>query len=59
MLVATIDNIIVGGLPAYEIEMYKNETSEMFLFEIDVDENYRQRQVGIGDIESILFNYFL
>ena len=98
VLVATIDNIIVGGLTAYEIEMYKNETSEMFLFEIDVDENYRQRRVGtlliqelkdvcnqqnikqifvitsrdnasalklynttggIGDIESILFNYFL
>ena len=58
-MVATINNMIIGGLTAYEIEMYKNETSEMFLFEIDVDENYRQRQVGIGDIESILFNYFL
>ena len=98
VVVATINNMIIGGLTAYEIEMYKNETSEMFLFEIDVDENYRQQGVGTlliqklkdvctqqnikqifviasrgnypalklynttggkGDIESILFNYFL
>lgn len=98
VLVATLNNIIIGGLTAYEIQMYKNETSEMFLFEIDVDENYRQQGVGTlliqklkdvctrqnikqifvitsrgnhpalklynttggkGDIESILFNYFL
>src|SRR5690242_15519217 len=46
VLVATVNNIIVGGLTAYEMDMYKNETSEMFLFEIDVNENHRQQGIG-------------
>ena len=53
VLVATINNIVVGGLTAYELEMYKNEASEMFLFEIGVGEEYRQQGVGTLLIQKL------
>ena len=46
VVVASVNNTVIGGLTAYEIEMYKKETSEIFLFEIEVKEEYRQQGVG-------------
>lgn len=46
VFVASINKIVIGGLTAYEMEMYKNDTSEMFLFEIEVKAQYKQQGVG-------------
>jgi len=53
ILVAIENNKIVGGLTAFEMEMYKNEFSEMFLFEIEVLKNYRQQGVGKSLIQEL------
>ena len=37
---------VIGGLTAYELSMYKEEVHEMFLYEIGVDENYRQKGIA-------------
>lgn len=37
---------LVGGLTAYEMKMFKRETTEMFLYEIEVAETHRRRGIG-------------
>lgn len=44
---------IIGGLTAYELVKYKRETSEMFLYEIVVDKNFRRGGVATKLIESL------
>ena len=51
--VAMKDELVIGGLTAYELLMYKEEETEMFLYEIGVEENYRQKGIAIKLIESL------
>ncbi|MBX7169820.1 MAG: GNAT family N-acetyltransferase [Pyrinomonadaceae bacterium] len=53
VIVALENNKLIGGLTAYEMKMFKRETTEMFLYEIEVAENYRQKGVGKGLIEFL------
>jgi aminoglycoside 3-N-acetyltransferase I len=46
------DNLI-GGLTAYELEMYKEEIKEMFLYEIAVEPDYRKIGVAKALIEFL------
>lgn len=43
--VAMSDALVIGGLTAYELRMYKKEETEMFLYEIGVEANYRQKGI--------------
>jgi ribosomal protein S18 acetylase RimI-like enzyme len=43
---------LIGGLTAYEMKMCKRETTEMFLYEIEVAESHRRRGVVRALIES-------
>jgi aminoglycoside 3-N-acetyltransferase I len=53
MYIALKDNVIIGGLTAYELSMYLEQTTEMFLYEIGVDEKYRKQGVGAKLIEAL------
>jgi aminoglycoside 3-N-acetyltransferase I len=44
---------LIGGLTAYEMKMFKRETTEMFLYEIEVAESYRQQGAGKALIEFL------
>ena len=56
-VIAAIENQqLIGGLTAYELKMFKRETTEMFLYEIEVKEAHRQKGVGkalIGYLKKI------
>ena len=43
---AVEDGRVVGGLTAYELPMFTEETKEMFLYDIAVDKNHWQRGIA-------------
>jgi aminoglycoside 3-N-acetyltransferase I len=53
IIVALEDGKLVGGLTAYEMQMFKSETTEMFLYEVEVAESHRQKGIGKALIESL------
>lgn len=53
VLVALENGNLVGGLTAYEMKMFKRETTEMFLYEIEVAEDFRQKGIGKSLIEFL------
>lgn len=56
VIVALEDGKLIGGLTAYEMTMFKRETTEMFLYEIEVESAHRQKGVGkalIGFLKQI------
>ena len=53
VFVALENNKVVGGLTAYELEMFPKEETEMFLYEIGVHENYRQKGIAAKLIEEL------
>lgn len=53
VVVALEDGKLIGGLTAYEMQMFKRETTEMFLYEIEVAETHRRRGVGKSLIEFL------
>jgi aminoglycoside 3-N-acetyltransferase I len=53
VIVALEDGKLIGGLTAYEMEMFKSETTEMFLYEIEVIESHRLKGIGKALIEFL------
>lgn len=53
VIVALEKDHLIGGLTAYEMKMFKRETTEMFLYEIEVAESHRKRGVGSALIEFL------
>jgi len=46
-------DVLIAGLTAYELPMFKEEVREMFLYEIGVAENYRQQGIAKSLIEEL------
>ncbi len=46
VFVAVKDEIVIGGLTAYELPMFNEETKEMFLYDIAVDKNHWQKGIA-------------
>ena len=44
--VAFIGDEVVGGLTGYELLMYDQEGSSMYLYDLAVDKNYQRRGIG-------------
>ena len=56
VVVALQNDILIGGLTAYELEMYKAEIKEMFLYEIAVEPEHREKGIAkalIGFLKNI------
>ena len=53
VFVAMENNTVVGGLTAYELPMFKVQEHEMFLYEIGVNINYRQKGIASKLIEEL------
>ena len=51
--VATDESLVIGGLSAYEMRMFTSEEDEIFLYEIGVNEHYRQRGVARAMIDEL------
>ena len=44
---------VIGGLSAYELDMFDEEVTEMFIFEIGVNKHHRKRGVARMLIEAL------
>jgi aminoglycoside 3-N-acetyltransferase I len=53
VVVALQNEMLIGGLTGYELEMYKEEIKEMFLYEIAVKNDYRKNGVAKALIEFL------
>lgn len=52
--VAYIDNKIVGGLTAFELEMYDREGSSMYLYDLAVSKEYQRNGIGSRLVYEII-----
>ena len=52
-IVAMDGDLIIGGLTAYELPMFPKAIKEMFLYEISVDERYRQQGIATMLIDQL------
>lgn len=53
VIIALENDWVIGGLTAYEMNMYKLETTEMFLYEIGVEPAHRKKGVATALIEHL------
>jgi aminoglycoside 3-N-acetyltransferase I len=49
---AMADNKIVGGLTAYEFEMYLKKEKEAYLYDLAVDEKYRRQGIARALVDA-------
>ncbi len=52
-LVALDDSKVVGGLAAYELKKFEQKRSEIYIYDLAVDENYRRNGIATGLIENL------
>ena len=53
VLVAECDERIVGALVAYVLEKFEQERSEIYVYDLAVDEGYRRRGIATALIEEL------
>lgn len=47
-LVAIADGQVVGGLAAYVLQKFEQERSEIYIYDLAVDKNYRRQGIATG-----------
>jgi len=52
-LVAIADGKVVGGLAAYVLQKFEQERSEIYIYDLAVDEAYRRRGIATGLINKL------
>ena len=52
-LAALVGDHVVGGLAAYELKKFEQERSELYIYDLAVDEAYRRRGVATALIEHL------
>ena len=52
-LVAVADGKVVGGLAAYVLTKFEQERSEIYIYDLAVDEKYRRRGIATGLINRL------
>ena len=53
LLVARVDEEVVGALSAYELVKYERERSEFYIYDLAVSEAFRRQGVATGLIETL------
>ena len=51
VVAAICDGQVIGGLTGYELEMYTEDATELFIYEVGVQEAHRRQGVGRALIE--------
>jgi aminoglycoside 3-N-acetyltransferase I len=52
-LVATDGDEVVGGIAAYELRKFERERSEIYIYDLAVDERYRRRGIATALIQKL------
>lgn len=53
-VIAALENdIVIGGLTAYELPMYTEEVTEMYIYELGVDDNHRRQGIATKLLEVL------
>lgn len=52
-LVAVQDGMVVGGLTAYELTMFPQQATELFVYDVAVEASYRRQGVGTALITYV------
>ena len=52
-LVAATEGKVVGGLAAYVLQKFEQERSEIYIYDLAVNENYRRRGIAKGLINKL------
>ncbi len=52
-VIAESGEAIVGGLAAYELRKFEQKRSEIYIYDLAVDENHRRRGVATALIEEV------
>ena len=52
-LVALKDKEVIGGIAAYELKKFERERSEIYLYDLAVDEKHRRKGVAIALIQEL------
>lgn len=52
-LVAVADGKVVGGLAAYVLQKFEQERSEIYIYDLAVDEKYRRQGIATGLINKL------
>ncbi|MEW4570451.1 AAC(3)-I family aminoglycoside N-acetyltransferase [Tautonia sp. JC769] len=52
-IAAVLEGVVVGGLAAYELRKFERERSEIYLYDLAVDEPYRRRGIATGLIDRL------
>jgi aminoglycoside 3-N-acetyltransferase I len=52
-LAAVLDGAVVGGLAAYELEKFEQERSEIYIYDLAVDEPHRRTGIATALIEAL------
>ena len=52
-LVAVADGKVVGGLVAYVLQKFEQERSEIYIYDLAVDEEYRRQGIATGLINKL------
>jgi aminoglycoside 3-N-acetyltransferase I len=54
MLAALAGEVVVGGIGAYVLEKFEQERSEVYLYDLAVDERHRRKGVASGLIHALV-----
>ena len=52
-LVAVVGDKVVGGLAAYELRKFEQARSELYIYDLAVDEGHRRRGIATALIEAL------
>ena len=52
-LIAIADGNVVGGLAAYVLQKFEQERSEIYIYDLAVDEKYRRQRIATGLINEL------
>ncbi len=52
-VVVIVDGIVVGGLAAYVLKKFEQVRSEIYIYDLAVDENYRRHGIATGCINKL------